>query len=463
MNDSQPGTFDVAVIGAGAAGVAAALEAARLGASVALIESGQPGGTCVNQTCIPTTALLDSLDAFVRAREPAIAGVFTVGELFSLGRANDRAAALTRSLSSGVEGVLRRAGVRLINGRARFRDADTLEVAGFGTLAARSVIIASGAQWKLPSIPGLEAARLVTVDVVQSWREAPASCVVLGGGPSQNAFAIEYATLLALAGAEVTLALPGQGIVPGLDPDLQPAARGSLEALGVRVVTGATPASAGEGQLRLESKEGALSAPAEFVLVADPREPGVEGLAQENAGLPPGAGPIPVDARCATAAPGIYAAGDVTGQGMFSSTAAHQGQVAGANAAGGNRRCQVHAIPFLIHTIPQIATVGHLPAGDSANDRIISATIPMEGSAWSVAKGNQPGVVRVHADRVTGEILSVQSIGTGAHEIVSLASALLQVEATVDQLAALIPWHPSPVELLAGAAGRLPPRHARMA
>jgi dihydrolipoamide dehydrogenase len=123
----------------------------------------------------------------------------------------------------------------------------------------------------------------------------------------------------------------------------------------------------------------------------------------------------------------------------------------------------VHAIPCLIHTIPQIATVGHLPAGDSANDRIISATIPMEGSAWSVAKGNQPGVVRVHADRVTGEILSVQSIGTGAHEIVSLASALMQVEATVDQLAALIPWHPSPVELLAGAAGRLPPRHARMA
>jgi dihydrolipoamide dehydrogenase len=449
--------FDVAVIGAGAAGVAAALEAARLGASVALVEAERPGGSCVHFTCIPTSILLDAAEGFVRARELAVAGVLAAGETLQLGRANDRARALVRSLAAGLEAALRRARVEVVAGHASFREPGLLTVAGAGELAADAVVIAIGARWEPPAIPGLPADRLVTPDVVQSWREPPPSCLVLGGGPSGGVFALEYATLLALAGSPVTLAAPGPGIFAGFDADLQPLVADLLQPLGITVVTGASPLRAEGEAVILATAAGERPVEANCVLAADPRVPSARGLALDHAGLAPGAdGAIPVDESCATGVPGIFAAGDITARGMRSSTAAVQGRVAGANAAGESRVARLSAVPWLVHTIPPVAAVGSTAAAaQQAGIPLVSVTLGFEGTAASIARGGHPGLLRLHADRRTGEIVSAQAAGPGAHELVSAAAALMQAEATVDQAAALVAWHPSPVELLAEAARRL--------
>lgn len=454
---TAPARFDVAVIGAGAAGVAAALEAARLGASVALIEAQQPGGSCVHHTCIPTSILLDAAEGFARARELGLAGVFAAGETFQLGRANDRARALVRSLAAGTQTALRRAGVQLIAGHASFLEPSLLGVAGGEPVRADAVVIAAGARWEVPPVPGLPADRLVTPDVVQAWREAPPSCLVLGGGPSAGLFAIEYAVLLALAGSAVTLAAPGPSLCSGFDDDLQPVIADLLGALGIAVHREAAPAAAEGAAVRLAAPRGEAEVQAAIVLAADPRVPSAEGLALERAGLAPAPdGTIPVDESAATAVQGIFAAGDVTGRGMLSSTAAAMGRAAGAGAAGDPRRCRLEAVPRLVHALPPLAAVGLTAAEARARGiTLASATLPMEGSAWSAVRGGQPGFVRLHADARTGEIIGVQAAGPGAHELVGAAAALMHAEAAAGQLAAALPWHPSPLELLAEAARRL--------
>lgn len=454
---TAPARFDVAVIGAGAAGVAAALEAARLGASVALIEAQQPGGSCVHHTCIPTSILLDAAEGFARARELGLAGVLAAGETFQLGRANDRARALVRSLAAGTQTALRRAGVQLIAGHASFLEPSLLAVAGGEPVRADAVVIAAGARWEPLRIPGLPADRLATPDLVQTWREPPPSCLVLGGGPSGGLFAVEYAVLLALAGSAVTLAAPGPAVCAGFDDDLQPVIADLLGGLGIAVHRDAAPSAAEGAAVRLAAPGGEVEVDAAVVLAADPRVPAAEGLALERAGLAAAPdGTIPVDESAAAGAPGVFAAGDVTGRGMLSSTAAAMGRAAGAGAAGDPRRCRLEAVPRLVHALPPLAAVGCTAAEARARGAALAtATVAMEGSAWSAVRGGQPGFVRLHADARTGEILGVQAAGPGAHELVGAAAALMQAEATAGQLAAALAWHPSPLELLAEAARRL--------
>ncbi|WP_322796339.1 hypothetical protein, partial [Tepidiforma sp.] len=122
--------------------------------------------------------------------------------------------------------------------------------------------------------------------------------------------------------------------------------------------------------------------------------------------------------------------------------------------AGDSRTCRLSAVPLLVHAVPPFAAVGTRPADLPSAPPLASATIPFEGSAWSAVHGAAPGLVRLHADARTGELLSVQAIGPGAHEIAGIAGMLMQAEATLDQLAAGLGWHPAPAELLVEAARR---------
>ncbi|WP_322818445.1 NAD(P)/FAD-dependent oxidoreductase [Tepidiforma sp.] len=454
---SAPPPYDVAIIGGGAAGVAAALEAARLGATVALVEAERPGGSCVHFTCIPTSILLDAAEGFARARELAVGGILAAGESFQLGRANDRARTLARTLAKAVESSLRRARVEVVQGHAAFLEPQRLTLEGSGELAAHAVVIACGARWEPPTILGLPADRLVTPDIVQTWRQPPPSCLVLGGGPSEGTFALEYAVLLALAGSQVTLAQPRAAVFPAFDDDLQPLVVDLLAPLGITVLAGASPIAATDGAIALATATGQQQVDAAVVLAADPRVLDTRGLHLERLGLAPTPdGAIPVDETCATPVPGVYAAGDITGRGMLSSMAAAQGRAAGAGAAGQPTPVRLGAIPTLVHTVPPLAAVGlTAAAAERAGLPLASATLGFEGTAAAIARGGHPGLLRLHADRRTGEILGAQAAGPGAHELIASLGALMQAEVTADQIATLVGWHPSPLELLAEAARRL--------
>lgn len=451
-------SYDVAVIGGGPAGYAAALKAAELGARVCLVEAENPGGACVNFACIPTNILLGSALAFLEAREFDVMGVFGAGEQFNFGRAVARKDALLPRIAGGVRAMLRMRKVELVNGRAAFRDAHSLDVSlvagGAQALNANAIVIATGSRWEAPAIPGLPADTVMLPDQLQRLTVAPARVAILSDGPGTVPFGLEYAVLLAAAGSEVTVLSRDEELVAGLDPDLQHFARKGLESLGIRVVTGVLDTAGTRDSLTVTTAGELFDVAVDSVLAADPRHPFVHGLGLERAGLAATRG-LGVDRSCRTAVPHIYAAGDVTGGAMLSNVSTHMGEVAGANAAGGNATTRIAAIPRLLHTFPTVGWVG-LTEADARNAGydVTTGAADIGFNAMAVAMGAREGAVKVVAERELGEVLGVHVAGPRAEEILAVATAAMQAEIPLDDLAAMVHWHPGIAESLVEASRR---------
>lgn len=447
-------TCDVAVVGGGPAGYTAALKAAEAGARVVLIEAEKPGGACVHYACIPTNIMLGAVHTYLDAREMDVMGVFQTGEQFSLPRAAARKDALVKQLADGIMAALRMGQVRVIQGHASFRDPHTLAVSGGEDIWADAIIIASGSRWEVPEIPGLPPDRILTADQVQALREPPASAVVLGGGPADTAFGLEYATLLAVAGSEVAVVTPERRLLAALDEDVAGIVRASLKAAGIRVVEDATWKDAGPDGLRVTAGDAEVTLRAAVVVAADPRRPSFENLNLAAAGVHAD-DHIPVDRGCRTNVGHIFAAGDVTGGAMLTNVASHMGEVAGANAAGGSVRTMLNRIPHHLHTVPEVAWIGLTEEQARADGHSVSTgAFDLGYNARAVTLGAREGAVKVVADRETREVLGVHAVGPGAGEVVAVAATVMQSELTVDVLAGLVLWHPSIAEALVEAARR---------
>ncbi|MCL4242474.1 MAG: NAD(P)/FAD-dependent oxidoreductase [Dehalococcoidia bacterium] len=449
--------FDVVVIGGGPAGYAASLTVAARGASVALVEAEKPGGACVHHACIPTNLLIDPAVRYVEAQELAVMGIVSVGGEFNFARATARKDALVRQMSDGIRTALRLGKVEVIAGRARFESASSVQVlgeAGPTSLSAEAFIIATGTRWEPPVLQGVPPDRVVTADVIQSLAAAPGSAVVLADGPGEVPFGIEYATLLAIAGSQVSLVTARPRLLPKLDPTVASAARAGLAGLGVTVFEGARVAGAEIGTVEVDHSGGTTRVAAELVVAVDVRKPWFEALGLEAAGVACD-GRIVVDRRCATNVPGIFAAGDVTGGAMLSSVASHMGDVAAVNATGGTATTRLDGIPRLLHTVPGIAWAGLTEdAARAAGRDPVAGVFDMSYNARALTLGARTGLVKVVADRGLGEILGVHAVGPEAAEVVSVAASLMQAEATIHDLAATIAWHPSVSEGLVEAARR---------
>ncbi|MBI5947161.1 MAG: NAD(P)/FAD-dependent oxidoreductase [Chloroflexi bacterium] len=452
----MPG-YDVVVIGGGPAGYAAALKAAELGAGVALIEAERPGGACVHHSCIPTNIFLSSAHSFVEAQEQRVMGVFEAGEAFNFARAAARKDALVAKMAQGVSAALRMRKVKVIAGRAAFSGPSSVTVTGDGgaeEMTAQAFVVATGTRWEPPAIEGVPPDRVLTADAVQSLAVAPASALILGGGPADTAFALEYAFLLSVAGSEVAIATPGSRLLPGLDEAVSQVALGMLSAAGIRLFDSAQVRGEGDRAI-VTHATGTDSVPAEIIVAADVRRPYFETLNLAAARVEATATGITVDRGCRTSNPAVFAAGDVTGQVMLSSSANHMGEVAGANAAGGTARTRLDRIPHLLHTLPEIGWIGLTEAqAKTAGKNVAAGVFDLSYNARAIALGAREGLVKVVADRDLGEILGVHVAGPGAAEIVNIAATLMQAEVTLADLAAMTYWHPSMAEGLVEAARR---------
>jgi dihydrolipoamide dehydrogenase len=449
--------YDVIVLGGGPAGYAAALTAAEAGAQVALVEPERLGGACVNFSCIPTNIFLGAVATHLDARELAVLGVFEAGDRFNFARAVARKDALVRMLGDGIGAALRQRKVTHIQGRGSFRDPSTVAVSGAGgttALGSEAFVVATGTRWDPPAIPGVPPERVLTADAVQALPVAPTSALVLGGGPAATAFALEYATLLAAAGTTVTLLAPGEQLLPALDAEMSEAAGTFLGDLGINVRCGWAIVEGNGTAITLSRRDATSTVEAEVVVAADVRRPFIEGLGLESAGVT-ATDCIPVGNDCRTNVPHIFAAGDVTGGVMLTSAATHMGEVAGANAVGREARTRLHALPYLLHTTPEIGWVGRTEAeARAAGYQVRVGLADLAANPRAVAMGARQGAVKVMAGTELGEILGVQVIGPGSGEIISVAAALMQAEVSIQDLAALVAWHPSMTESLVEAARR---------
>ncbi|HDN78905.1 MAG TPA: NAD(P)/FAD-dependent oxidoreductase, partial [Chloroflexi bacterium] len=356
--------FDLAIIGAGPGGYVAAIRAAQLGAKVALIEKDRVGGTCLNRGCIPTKAVLQTVEVHrIIERAPAwgVKAELKGIELANVRRFRDET---VRRMVKGVETLLKGHKVTLYRGLGAFLDLHTLRVTGEEgetTLRAKRFIIATGSEPARPPIPGLDLPGVVDSDEIMGLESVPATLVIVGAG----VIGMELATVFNGLGSQVTVLEMLPRILPPADGPIATRFLGLAKRQGIKVMTSVRVESIEpEGEkLKVNYTHIGKEAPstcaiADKVLIAVGRRPYTAGLNLEDIGVKTERGAIIVDEALCTSVPHIYAIGDCIGKAMLAHKASYEGEIAAENALGKSRRVDYTALPYCIYTHPEIAGVG---------------------------------------------------------------------------------------------------------
>ncbi len=448
------------VIGAGPGGYVAAIRGGQLGLDTVIVDKSRPGGTCLTIGCIPSKALIHAAEMFGNAKAAAAAETafgLTAGKpTLDLARTVAWKEGIVGRLTGGVAGLLKKAGVKIVVGTARFRDGKSVVVdteTGVQAIRAEQVVIATGSvPVELPALPFGGA--VISSTEALSLTKLPKSLAVVGAGY----IGLELGTAFAKLGAAVTLVEAQDRILPLYDAELsRPVAR-RLSELGVEVLTGARatgPAARGKG-LRVETAAGAaITVPAETVLVTVGRRPLTEGWGREELALDM-AGPfVRIDDQCRTAMRGIFAIGDVTGEPMLAHRAMAQGEMVAEIAAGHPRSWDKRAIPAICYTDPEIVSVGLSPADAQAGGRDVKVgTFPLSANGRAMTLGATAGFVRTVARADSHLLLGLQAVGQGVEELAAAFTLALEMGARLEDLAGTIHAHPTQSEAVQEAALR---------
>ena len=440
--------YDIIVIGGGPGGYVAAIKAAQQGKHVCLVEDKWIGGTCLNEGCIPTKALIYSaevLDHAKHAAEFAVEGIDPQKVSVSMPDMQERKRQVVKRLQSGVALRLKRCGVDVKNGKASFLDTNTVAVNG-ESITAAAFIIATGSVVSVPkSISRSEDAKVITSRELLEMEKVPVSLVVIGGG----VVGIEFAYLLNKIGCQVTVIEAMDEILPNMDIEIARAVRQRLAKDGVTFFTGAMVSDITGQKVTFTVNEKKETVSGEEILMAIGRAPYTGGLGLERIGLKQERGAIVTDAHLRTNLPNIYAIGDVNGRSMLAHTASYEGEVAVANICGRDDQVDYDHIPACVYTTPEVACVGLTEAKARELGRSIKVgRFPMAANGRSLVEGDTDGFVKVILDDKTGEILGVHIFSLHATEIIGGVSALMAAEATVAEVLASIFPHPSVSESL---------------
>jgi len=447
---------DVVVIGGGPGGYVAALRAAQLGAQVILVEQERVGGVCLNHGCIPTKALLRSVEVLELTRRAGEFGVLVGEPRLDWSAVQARKNTLVEQMVGGVERLLERNGVDVVQATASLHSPGQVALKQEGEtrqIEGRSVVIATGSRPWSPPIPGLNSAGVLTSRDALALETLPESLMIVGGG----AVGVEFATLFAACGVQVTLVEMLPHLAPGLDGDIGAALEWSLTQRGVRVLTSTEVVAVEAGgvgfQVQVSGPAGEESLELEQVLMAAGRAPNVEGLGLDVVGVRHNRQGIAVDQAMHTNVPGVYAIGDVTGGAMLAHVAMHEGVVAAENALGRTSRMDYKAVPSCIFSWPEAASVGL--GEEEAREQGYEVRVgkfPFADNGKSLVQGEAEGFVKVVANARFDEILGLHVVGPHASDLILEGTLALVLEATLDEIEAAIHPHPTLGEAVAEAA-----------
>ncbi|HUC85592.1 MAG TPA: dihydrolipoyl dehydrogenase [Candidatus Acidoferrales bacterium] len=450
--------FDIVVIGAGPGGYPAAIRAAQLGASVALVEREEMGGTCLNWGCIPTKTLIASSELLARIKSAGAMGLHVGNASFDYAAMSDRKDQIVQKLRNGIKQLLKANGVTVIPGAASFQSRNRIEVnassgAELLALTAGKTIIATGAASVMPGfLPRHE--RVVESKSFLNLRALPASALVLGGG----IIGCEFACMLAQLGVTVTVVELLEDILAVVDADVRRELRRHMEkSLGIRILTGVTLEDIAADDRGVRGRAGQETLNAELLLVALGRKPVTGALKLENAGLAPNArGFLDVDAYGRTSVATVYAVGDVTGGPLLAHAATAQGLVAAENACGLYRHKNEALVPNCIFTTPEIGTVGLGETEAQQQGRKIKTGKYLFGALGkAMAIGEPVGFVKWVADGETEQLLGAHAVGPHATDIIAEAAVAIRAELTASDLAHTVHAHPTLAEAWMEAAHTL--------
>jgi dihydrolipoamide dehydrogenase len=446
------------VIGAGPGGYVCAIRAGQLGIDTVIVEESKPGGTCLNVGCIPSKALIHAAEEFAVVRRMA-AGRSPIGI-----RVGDAAIDLAKTigwkdgivgrLTSGVSTLLHKANVKIVHGRAAFRDGKTVEVeteTGAQIIRADNVVIATGSEpVDLASLPF--GGRVISSTEALSLKDLPEKLVVVGGGY----IGLELGTAFAKMGSEVTVVEAMPQILPQYDADLVRPVLRKLGELGIHVLTGAKAKGlSGDGNALFveaaDSQEQQL--PADRILVTVGRKPKTAGSGLEELDLDRSGPYLHIDERCRTSMRGIYAIGDVTGEPMLAHRAMAQGEMVAEIVAGRKRAWDKRCIPAVCFTDPEIVTAGLSPGEARAQGyEIRVGQFPFSANGRAMTMHSEEGFVRVVARADTNLVLGLQAVGAGVSELSATFAHAMEMGARLEDIAGTIHAHPTRSEAIQEAA-----------
>jgi dihydrolipoamide dehydrogenase len=446
----------LAIVGAGPGGYVAAIRAADLGLNVTLIdERDVAGGTCLLEGCIPSKALINAAELVESARLARTMGInFGEPEIDLVGLRKFKEN-LVEGLTGGIATLLKHRDVEVIKGRARFTGDRELVVEGAGltTITFEQAIIATGSQ--AHQLPDQEALGLWGSREALSLPLIPARLLVVGGGYIGLELGLVYAAL----GSEITMVLMDPSLLIGADKDLVDVvlkrARKKFKAIHFdTAVKTVTKGEDGTYVARVTGKKGEQELVADNVLVAIGRKPNLDGIGLENLNLEVNErGFLPVNERCQTANPRIYAIGDVVPGPMLAHKASREGKVAAEVIAGKPAAFDNRSIPAVVFTDPELAWTG-LTEGEAAAQHIevTVGRFPLRALGRARTLGRTDGLVKVLAEPSTGRVLGVGIVGPHASDLIAEAALALEMGACLEDLMVTIHPHPTLSEGIMEAA-----------
>ncbi len=438
---------DVAVIGSGPGGYVAAIRAAQLGKSVALIEKELLGGCCLNVGCIPTKTLLSSAGVLHQVKRAKDFGIQVGHVSFHYDQMKKRKDQVVGKIRTSLEGLIRSNKITIYRGMASFESPKLLKVMGQDSLyiEAEKIIIATGSvPLDVKAFP-CDHDRILNSTSILELTEIPKSLAIVGGGY----IGCEFASLFAELGVKVTILEAMPTILTAQGTQIAQFMTKAFTAKGVDIHANVMVKGIEnqKSHVQITFTDGKRME-ADFALVSIGRRVYTEGLNLEKAGIKLAEkGYIETNERMETEVRGIYAIGDVTGKWMLAHVASHQGMVAASNACDIDEAIHYEAVPAVVFTSPEIATVGlTLEQAQKAGFDAVSGSYPFMALGKAQASMDTEGFAQVISEKKTGQILGACVIGHEASNLIAEMALAIQNELTLESVMETIHAHPTLAE-----------------
>jgi dihydrolipoamide dehydrogenase len=416
--------FDIAVIGSGPGGYPAAIKAAQSGKTVALIEAKETGGTCLNRGCIPSKTLIASAEVLHKIQEAEDFGIKVGSVSFDYSKMVDRKDGVVGQIRKSLEGLIASNKITMFNGFGKLTSTKTIKITGKDNveIIADKIILATGSEPRnIPAFP-FDYKKVHDSTSLLEMRTLPKKLAIIGGG----VIGCEFASLYAILGVEVTILEMMPRIIPMEAESVSTALTKAFKNKGIAIETGVAVEGIDTSGKGVKVKlAGGNTITADIALVAVGRKLNTSDIGLEKAGvLVLDNGMIAVNDKMETSTPGIYAIGDIASKWWLAHVATHQGIIAASNATGQSMRMNYNAVPSVIFTSPEIATVGL--SLEQAQEKGYKAT--------------------------TGQILGAQVVGHEASTLIAEMTIVITNELTVECITETIHAHPTVAEAWMEAA-----------
>ena len=442
-----PVAVDLVIAGAGPGGYVAAIHAAHAGRKVMLVDAAGDdgvGGVCLRVGCIPSKALIEAAELNERVKHAAQLGINVTGQSFDMALFQIWKASKVAGLTGGVAGLLSAAGVQVKRGRLRVTEPGTAIVTdgdgGAQFLSYKDLILATGSRPTELSVLPIDGTRIIDSTGALALTAVPTSVAVVGGGY----IGLELGTALAKLGAQVSIVEAAPRLLPQMDAAIARPVGRRLRELGVTVFTDAQVIGADDQSLLFRQRDEDKVLPCACIVVAVGRTPNLDDIGLEDTGIKRGADGLLQPQPSRIVARHIAAIGDITPGPALAHKASAEAAIAVAALAGAKVAFEPQAIPAVIFSDPEVASVGMTQSqAREAGIDAVKTTIPLTASGRAATLNHRIGFAESISDAADGAILGVHLVGPHASELIAEATLAIEMGVTLEDLALTIHPHPT--------------------